>query len=763
MKKILLFLAFDILMLFAYSQVITVSFTGQDATGKWIPLDSVFASNQTLGWTETLYWPDTVLTMQVTTGIGDANMKSQNFAPLRLFQNTPNPFNGTTDVMLAAAEQGALALEITDVNGRTVAKTNNYLPLQPGIHKFRIAVDNAGVYFLTARQNGKSVSIKMVCNGGNGGNGIEYTGNVEEQCIEQKQGESKNNVKGTISHKFNLGDQMEYIGYATVNELYSESMHISQPQSESEELVLQFTDTQYVEPKITTDSVIEVLAVTAQIAATVYEDGGTPVIVRGICWSTSPMPTFSDSVSVDSSGLGSFVATAANLEIATTYYVRAYATNSVGTSYGEELSFTTVDFPTVTTAAVGSVTTTQVAAGGEVTSDGGAPVSAFGVCWATTQNPTIADSVTTDGSGVTPFTSVITLLLPNTTYYVRAYATNIAGTAYGSIVSVKTPKYPTIVTTAVSNITATTAASGGNVTNDGGVAMVERGVCWSTSPTPTIADSCTSDGNTTGSYASAVTGLTPATTYFLCAYATNTFGTAYGSTVSFTTKLGGLPCTSTPTVTDYDNNVYNTLQVGTQCWMKENLRCKHYSSSAGVNEGSGTSVSVAYYYHASNDAANDSIYGLLYNWKAVMGSSSASSANPSGVQGICPVGWHIPSVAEITQLINYMGSQASYTCNGTSTNIAKALAATTKWGTSNIACSIGKDTYLNNESGYTAYPAGYYYAAGSFGNFGSNMYLWTTTLNGSDATGYYLRNSYADMRSASYPKYYAFSVRCVKD
>lgn len=667
MKKILLFLAFDILMLFAYSQVITVSFTGQDATGKWIPLDSVSASNQTLGWTETLYCPDTVLTMQVTTGIGDANLESQNFAPLRLFQNTPNPFNGTTYVMLAAAEQGALALEITDVNGRTVAKTNNYLPLQPGIHKFRIAVDNAGVYFLTARQNGKSVSIKMVCNGGNGGNGIEYTGKIEDaQFIAQNQNASKNNVKGTISHKFNLGDQMEYVGYATINELYSESMHISQPQSESEELVLQFADTQYVEPKITTDSVIEVLAVTAQIAATVYEDGGTPVIVRGICWSTSPMPTVSDSVSVDSSGLGSFVATAANLEIATTYYV-------------------------------------------------------------------------------------------------RAYATNIAGTAYGSAVSVKTPKYPTIVTTAVSNITATTAASGGNVTNDGGVAMVERGVCWSTSPTPTIADSRTSDGNTTGSYASAVTGLTPATTYFLCAYATNTFGTAYGSTVSFTTKLGGLPCTSTPTVTDYDNNVYNTLQVGTQCWMKENLRCKHYSSSADVNEGSGTSVSVAYYYHASNDAANDSIYGLLYNWKAVMGSSSASSANPSGVQGICPVGWHIPSVAEITQLINYMGSQASYTCNGTSTNIAKALAATTKWGTSNIDCSIGKDSYLNNESGYTAYPAGYFYASGSFGNFGSNMYLWTTTLNGSDVTGYYLRNSYADMRSASYPKYYAFSVRCVKD
>ena len=122
-----------------------------------------------------------------------------------------------------------------------------------------------------------------------------------------------------------------------------------------------------------------------------------------------------------------------------TYYLRAYATNSEGTSYGSEESFTTSSTtPTVTTTSASSVTTTTASSGGNVTDDGGASVTARGVCWSTSSDPTTVDDYTTDGTGTGEFTSSLTELTSETTYYVRAYATNSAGTSYGDNVSFTT-------------------------------------------------------------------------------------------------------------------------------------------------------------------------------------------------------------------------------------------------------------------------------------------------------------------------------------
>jgi uncharacterized protein (TIGR02145 family) len=117
----------------------------------------------------------------------------------------------------------------------------------------------------------------------------------------------------------------------------------------------------------------------------------------------------------------------------TPYYIRAYATNSVGTAYGNQLTFTTlaISIPTVTTDSVTNITQTTATSGGNVTSDGGATVTVRGVCWNTSTNPTTANSHTTDGSGTGTFVSNLTGLIPNTFYYIRAYATNSIGTAYG--------------------------------------------------------------------------------------------------------------------------------------------------------------------------------------------------------------------------------------------------------------------------------------------------------------------------------------------
>ena len=167
-----------------------------------------------------------------------------------------------------------------------------------------------------------------------------------------------------------------------------------------------------------------------------------------------------------------------------------------------------------------------------MTDDGGLEVTARGVCWSTNSNPTISDSHSTDGNGTGNFTSIITGLEDNTTYYVRAYATNGVGTAYGNELTFATPTLPTVTTIAVTNIDATSATSGGNVTDDGEATVTARGVCWSTSHNPTISDSYTTNGTGTGSFTSSLTNLTPNTTYYVRAYATNSVGTAYGSEVS---------------------------------------------------------------------------------------------------------------------------------------------------------------------------------------------------------------------------------------
>ncbi len=195
--------------------------------------------------------------------------------------------------------------------------------------------------------------------------------------------------------------------------------------------------------------------------------------------------------------------------------------------------------PTVTTTAVSSVTTNSATSGGNVTSDGGAALTAKGVCWSTSANPTISGSHTSDGTGTGTFTSAITGLTPNTTYHVRAYATNASSvTGYGSDKTFTTSTIiaPTVTTTAVSSVTTNSATSGGNVTSDGGAALTAKGVCWSTSANPTISGSHTSDGTGTGTFTSAITGLTPNTTYHVRAYATNNNNmTGYGDDLSFTT------------------------------------------------------------------------------------------------------------------------------------------------------------------------------------------------------------------------------------
>jgi hypothetical protein len=207
--------------------------------------------------------------------------------------------------------------------------------------------------------------------------------------------------------------------------------------------------------------------------------------------------------------------------------------------------------PMVTTNLVSDVLQTSAISGGNVIATGYSDITARGVCWGTNQNPTIADSKTTDPIGIGTFTSTLTGLTSNTTYYARAYATNGAGIAYGNQVTFKTflnVVFPTVTTNAATNITANAVTSGGNITDTGGGEVTERGVCWSDHQNPTISDNKTNDGNGTGQFRSQIAGLMPGT-YYARAYATNSAGTGYGNMVTFATEKT-LPVLTTKAITE---------------------------------------------------------------------------------------------------------------------------------------------------------------------------------------------------------------------
>ena len=232
-KQILSIIIGTIVLVFLFStlqaQTVTLTFTGKEATNQYVQLNRVAITNLTKGWQETIYWPDTTLTMQNTTGIGES-VADGGFG---LSQNNPNPFTGTTDVNLTVADAGAVTLEIVDGNGKIV-ETRHGTSLQPGIHQFLVSLSAAGTYILTARQNGKTSSIKMVCNGAGNGNGIEYAGIVKTTHALSPQ------PKSTTNNPFNFGDQMEYVGYATINGTEYESTRISQAQGASQTFALVF-------------------------------------------------------------------------------------------------------------------------------------------------------------------------------------------------------------------------------------------------------------------------------------------------------------------------------------------------------------------------------------------------------------------------------------------------------------------------------------------------------------------------------------------
>jgi uncharacterized protein (TIGR02145 family) len=591
-------------------------------------------------------------------------------------------------------------------------------------------------------------------------------------------------------------------------------------------------------PVISTTDVTAITVASASAGGNITSDGGAAIISRGVCWSTGPAPTTADNTSSDGTGTGIFSSNLVNLSSGTEYSVRAYATNSAGTSYGLIQKFTTLGLPpspiakeasdiTITSATLNgavnanylsttitieygltsSYGTSVAAAQSPLTGNASTNVSAAitGLTAGTTYHyrikavnslgsansddmtfktlgsvPTATalpagnlqvNSATLNGSvnanyfsttvifewgtdygygnTITPTQSpvagsasvnvsaVLTGLTEGTNYYFRISATNELGTTKSVGLKLTTPAKPTLTTGAISAVTTTSAVSGGNITADFGTTVLERGICWSTTQNPTTSGNKIISDSQAGNYSVNVGGLAPNSTYYIRAYATNSIGTGYGNELIIRTFTG--------TVTDIDGNQYNTVTIGTQLWMAENLKTTKYQSGALIGTTTPSQLDITaesnpkYQWPAGADENKVATYGRLYTWYAI-----------TDERNVCPVGWHIPTNAEWLITANYLGGVS---------------VAGSKMREAGLTHYSVENSDATNESGFTALPAGYRNQEGYFGGMFDSTGIWTSTPR-SATEAYPITLNYGSTYigfNTPFTMNFAFSVRCLKN
>lgn len=285
---------------------------------------------------------------------------------------------------------------------------------------------------------------------------------------------------------------------------------------------------------------------------------------------------------------------------------------------------------------------------------------------------------------------------------------------------------PIILTISIDSIDTSTALGGGNVTSDGGKSIIARGIVWSKSANPSIAlTTKTNDGTGTGTFVSNITGLTGMTTYYVRAYATNSAGTGYGNEFSFVTLM--------PT----------SVLICNQTWSTKNLNVATYRDGTPIpqvtNHTEWANLTTGAWCWYNNDSATyAATYGKLYNWYAVHDS-----------RGLAPIGWHIPTDAELSTLS---------TCLGGDSQAGGAIKekGTTHWSTPN--------TQATNSSGFTGLPSGHRDNNGTFGNLNDYGSFWSSTdYDKGTAWFRYLSFDNNIFTRLKYNKIYGLSVRCVRD
>ena len=512
-------------------------------------------------------------------------------------------------------------------------------------------------------------------------------------------------------------------------------------------------------PVLTTAYISDITPYSANCGGTIITEGSGPVIAKGVCWATTENPTTENDITYADPGTGTFSCIIQGLSPGTLYHVRAFATNTKGTSYGNDVSFTSLaDIPFISLTGVSDITQTTATASGNVGDEHGASVTARGACWSTMPFPLISDPHTIDGSGTGSFTSKLTSLNPGTEYYLRAYATNITGTAYSDAIKFTTSIVHYTFTISISSITTTSAVINTTITSDGDASDYKRGINFQRHGSLEYfrCEMNIPNGSGFGSFTNYVSGLVPEGHYEVKAFLLTIPDSYYpvcGGYQTFTTLP--LPILFNPaltygTMSDIDGNIYKTILIGTQTWMAENLKTMKYNDGSAIpnvtDNAEWSLLTSGGYSENCNVPSSSDIYGKIYNWYAV------------NTNKLCPSGWHVPSNIEWDNLSGYLVNDE---------NIGLKLK------------EAGKDHWESdlgtNESGFTAIPGQFRDANGKildltewtywdfFKTRRTGAFFWSGSEN--DVLNAWSRSvgNNGVFAKTSADKNFGYSVRCIKN
>lgn len=489
-------------------------------------------------------------------------------------------------------------------------------------------------------------------------------------------------------------------------------------------------------PSVVTASAVNITSESATCGGQIKSNGGEEIIEKGICIGTTPKPTTAEGKMVSEETSDIFEFNIDRLNGSTKYYVRAFATNKIGTAYGAEVRFTTNApiLPTLATTEAQSVSYRSARLGVEVTSDGGAPVTENGICYSTNESPTIASNKIALGTGVSVISQIISVFQANTKYYVRAYATNSEGTAYGEQISFTTLA---AVAPKISNFyalrTGITKASGTcNIYSDGGADITERGVCYSHifSP-PTTDNSKVIVTGTTGEFIWNLSQL-GYTSYQVRAYAKNSIGITYSEVITVQTM--------SPTVTDIENTTYDLIEIGNQIWFKQNLKTTKYKNGDVIGTTTAditNETSPKYQWPATGIEHNAQTFGRLYTYYAITDS-----------RALCPDGWRIANDTDWNTLVSFLGDASV---------VGGKLKSFINWKSPNIG--------VTDEVGFSAFGSGLRKADGTFEGFDTEAGWWIYGAETSSTAAQIrdVTNSGADIKKEDRNKNIGYTVRCMRN
>ncbi len=491
-------------------------------------------------------------------------------------------------------------------------------------------------------------------------------------------------------------------------------------------------------PTLTTSGISGITANSAVSGGNIKSDGGDQVVSEGICWNTSGDPVTDDNKISTNGSSTLFTGTMTGLDPNTTYYVRAWATNGVGTGYGQSVTFKTEgDNPVITVLNVTGLSTVSATINMKV--NPGYLATTYRILWGTGTdygNTFVPQENNFEGGSDVSISSELTGLAPGTTYHYRIEATNELGSTQsvdntfrtlGDIPSVTNPVLSEYTTGSV-DITAWV-----NPEYLASAVFAEYGTSVSYGDiTGTGLDSL--EGSTAAEVKIHIEGLTPATDYHIRIKAANEMGESYSDDITFTTYAA----------MDYDSNYYYSVKINDQEWLKENLRNTHFQNGDAIPDVTDATAwsqtTDPAYCQYKNDPAAADVYGYLYNFFV-----AADSRN------VCPVGWHVPALDEWNTLITYLGGD-------TVADKKIRETGTDHWLT---------DTGVTNESGMTVLPAGNRERDGAFFNLRYVSFLWSS-FDG--AVGYasgpwIIAMSYNSpgISENPYSTNFGASIRCLKD